>query len=140
MILQRKYTVKGDDVNDFMVMQNSAYLKSATRLITTFLFMNGFTSLKMNSLKVGLENKNDSLTVYKPLFFTQEFFVNLELNYFIETSNKMRVTINFINAQDELSASLTRELFWFDFENWQTITPPNSLLRYFSNKRYKRVG
>lgn len=140
MILERKYTVKGADVNDFMVMHNSAYLKCASKLINTFLFVNGFTSLRMNSLKVGVDAKNDALTIYKPLFFAQEYHIKLELNNFIETSNKMKVTIQFINPQNELSANLTRELFWFDFKNWKTITPPNSLLKYFNTNSFKKVG
>ena len=55
-MFQRNYKVKGADVNDFMVMQNAAYLNYSSKLLETFLFVKGFTKIKMNALKVGLQN------------------------------------------------------------------------------------
>lgn len=140
-MFQRKYTVKGEDVNDFMVMQNAAYLQYASKLLATFLYKNGFTNLKMNTLKVGLEQQNDSLKIYKPLFFTKEFTINMVCENLLSSSNKMIVTIQFYNSKDELAATLTRELVWFDYENWQALTPPNKLLQYFTVvQEFGKVG
>ena len=39
------------------------------------------------------------------------------------------------------SSTITRELFWFDYENWQTITPPKSILKYFKQENeLRKVG
>jgi acyl-CoA thioesterase FadM len=47
-MFQRNYKVKGEDVNDFMVMQNAAFLKYSSKLLDTFLHENGFTGHKLN--------------------------------------------------------------------------------------------
>ena len=131
LMFQRNYTVKGEDVNDFMVMQNAAYLNYYSKLLETFLFVKGFTKLKMNTLRVGLQKKNDQISQYHNLFFTQPFSVNLEFKTIAFSNQKMNVSIHFYNEQKELCTTITRELFWFDYTLWETITPPKTITKYF---------
>jgi acyl-CoA thioesterase FadM len=140
-MFQRNYTVKGADVNDFMVMQNHAYLKYSSILLETFLFVKGYPKLKMNTLKVGLQKKNDQILQYKPLFFTQAFTVELEFKDILFANQKMNVAIHFYNKEKELCTTITRELFWFDYSSGQTITPPKTIAKYFlSEKEFRKVG
>ncbi len=140
-MFQRNYKVKGEDVNDFMLMQNAAYLKYSSKLLDTFLYYNGYTTVKLNKLKVGLEKKNDVIKQYKPLFFTQHFTIILECKKSFRKDDEMIVGINFYNNQKELCASITRELFWFDYLNLQTISPPKGLVKFFTaNSSYLKVG
>ena len=96
-MFQRNYKVKGEDVNDFMVMQNSAYLKYASIVMETFLFVNGFTKLKMNNLKVGLQKNNDQIIQQKQLLFTQPFITKLELKSLGVCEQKMSIAVHFFN-------------------------------------------
>lgn len=128
----RNYSVKGEDVNDFMVMQNNAYLKYTTKLVDTFLHTNRFTKLKMNNLKVGLQNNNDRLQQYKPLLFTEAFSVALHCKLLCNSSKKMNIEIYFYNKKEELCALVSREISWFNYENWQVETPPKTIRNYFN--------
>ncbi|WP_288955895.1 thioesterase family protein [uncultured Polaribacter sp.] len=140
-MFQRTYTVKGEDVNDFMVMENAAYLKYTSKLVETFLFVNHFTKLKMNSLKVGLQKKNDQIQQYKYLMFTQPFLVELNCKELGLCDQKMKVEISFYNQQKELCALVTRELFWFDYTKWETVIAPKTIRRHFiEEKTYKKVS
>lgn len=140
-MFQRNYKVKGEDVNDFMVMQNAAYLKYTSVILETFLFSKGLSKLKMNSLKVGLQKKNDVIFQHKPLFFTQAFSLNLEFNEIVFTNQKMNVSLHFYNNKKELCTTITRELFWFDYTSWETISPPKTIIKYFASKEnYRKVG
>lgn len=140
-MFQRNYTVKGEDVNDFMVMQNAAYLKYSSKILDTFLFVKGFTKMKMNSLKVGLLKKNDKIQQYKSLLFTQPFSIELEFQNILFTNQKMNVAIHFYNQERVLCTTITRELFWFDYTSWQTITPPKKIAKHFiKEKEYRKVG
>lgn len=140
-MFQRKYTVNGCDVDDFMVMQNTAYLNYSTKLIDTFLFVNGFTKLKMNDKKVGLLKKNDQITQFKSLLFTQAFSVKLEFKSILYANQKMNIVIYFYNQNNELCTTITRELFWFNYNLWQTMKPPKAISKYFlEENQYKKVG
>lgn len=140
-MFQRKYSVKGEDVNDFMVMQNAAYLKYVSKLVETFLFNNGFSSSKMNSLKVGLQKNNDQIKHKNYLMFTELFFVKLEfinLNY---SSNRMNIKVHFYNDKEELCTTVIRDLFWFNYTSWKTIKPPKTIAKYFlQNEELRQVG
>ncbi|MBU3012107.1 thioesterase family protein [Polaribacter vadi] len=139
-MFQRNYKVNGKDVNDFMVMQNAAYLSYSSKLLETFLFVKGFTRLKMNALKVGLQKKNDKIIQYKPLLFTQSFSVDLEFKSIAFSNQKMNVCIHFYNDKKELCTTITRELFWFDYTSWQTISPPKTIIKYFvEDKEFREV-
>lgn len=140
-MFQRNYTVNGNDVNDFMVMQNNAYLTYSSKLLETFLFVNGFTKLKMNTLQVGLQKKNDQILQHKSLLFTQPFSINLEFKTISFSSKKMNVSMHFYNQQKELCTTIIRELFWFDYTSWKTISPPKTITKYFLEEElFKKVG
>ncbi|MFK8061242.1 MAG: thioesterase family protein [Polaribacter sp.] len=140
-MFQRTYTVKGEDVNDFMVMQNTAYLKYASKLVETFLFVKGFSKLKMNTLKVGLQKKNDTIKQHHNLMFTQSFSVELKFKELGFCEQKMQIEVLFYNHKKELSALITRELFWFDYNSWQNIKPPKIICNHFTeNTTYRKVG
>ncbi len=140
-MFQRTYKVKGDDVNDFMVMQNAAFLNYASKIVETFLFTNGFTKQKMNALKVGLQENNDIITQYKPMLFTQSFSVKLEFNSLGLCNQKMNIAIHFYNEKQELCTTVIREMYWFDYTSWITVSPPKTIAKYFLEKeQYKKVG
>ncbi|MCL7754651.1 thioesterase family protein [Polaribacter sp. Z022] len=141
-MFQRTYTVKGEYVNDFMVMQNFGYLKYASKIVETFLFVNGFSSLKMNTLKVGLQKNNDQIIHYQNLMFTQTFSVQLEFKTLGYCAQKMNVEVHFYNDKKEKCATIKRELYWFDYNSWTTIIPPKNISKYFLQQKesYKRVG
>ena len=63
----RNFRVKGDDVNDFMVMENAAFLTYSSKIVEVFLLDNGFSNLKLNSLKIGWQKSNDRLINQKRL-------------------------------------------------------------------------
>ncbi len=130
----RTYKVKGEDVNDFMVMQNAAYLKYSSKIIDTFLFVNSFSNLKMNKLKVGLQKNNDQIKHHKDLMFTQIFNVQLKCKNIGFCNQKMNVEILFFNQKNELIATVIRELYWFDYSLWQTVAPPKTISKYFFNE------
>lgn len=53
----------------------------------------------------------------------------------------MKVSIHFYNDKKELCTTITGKLFWFDYANWQTITPPKTISKYFNeDKVYREVG
>lgn len=140
-MFQRNYKVEGNDVNDYMVMQNTAYLKYSAKIVETFLFVKGYPKLKMNTLKVGLEKKNDEILQYKQLFFTQAFSVELVFKNILFTNQKMTVAIHFYNQEKELCATITRELYWFDYTSRQIISPPKSIANCFLQvKELREVG
>lgn len=140
-MFQRNYRVKGEDVNDFMVMQNAAYLNYSSKILETFLFVKGFTKIKMNALQVGLQKKNDQITQYKPMLFTEDFSVSLEFKSIAFTNHKMSVSVHFYNAKKELCTSISRELFWFDYTAWETVSPPKNIAKYFvEEKEFGKVG
>lgn len=140
-MFQRTYRVKGEDVNDFMVMQNAAFLNYSSKILETFLYVNGFTKIKLNNLQVGLQKKNDQIIQHKRLLFTEAFSVNLACESIVFSNYKMKVSIHFYNDKKELCTTITRELFWFDYTAWTTICPPKSIRKYFVEaKEFKKVG
>ncbi|WP_299061679.1 thioesterase family protein [uncultured Polaribacter sp.] len=140
-MFQRNYTVKGEDVNDFMVMQNRAYLKYASKIVETFLYVKGFTSLKMNNLKVGLQKTNDQVIQQNRLMFTQPFSVKLEFRELGFCAQKMNIAIYFYNEKEQVCATVLRELFWFDYTSWTTKAPPKAISKYFlESNSLQKVG
>ena len=140
-MFQRTYKVNGEDVNDFMVMQNVAYLNYSSKLVETFLFVKGFTKLKMNTLKVGLQKNNDQIKQYQQLLFTQFFSVKLEFKNLGFCEQKMNIAIHFFNQKEELCATVNREIYWFDYTSWETVSPPKTIAKYFlQDEELRRVG
>ena len=129
----RNYKVKGEDVNDFMVMQNFAYLSYSSKLIEAYLLENGFSQMKLNTLKIGWQKSNDQLRNKKPLMFTQNFSVRL--NFETNLSNRtVKTYVDFYNHRGELTATLTTDLDWINYENWEHITIPHNMMHLFTQK------
>lgn len=129
----RNYRVKGEDVNDFMVMQNFAYLSYSSRLIETYFMENGFPQMKLNSLKIGWQKSNDQLQNKKPLMFTQNFSVRL--NFDTDTNTEyIKTFIDFYNERNELTATLTTDLSWMNYDNWEQIKAPQNMMHLFTPK------
>ena len=136
----RTFKVKGEDVNDFMVMQNFAYLEYSAKLLEVFLFEKGFSRLKLNRLKIGWQKTNDRLVNKKQLMFTDSFTVRL--NFSDEKLNNLsrRMFVDFYDNKNELCASLITELTWFDYNLWQKIETPRKISQYFEpNHRLLRA-
>ena len=129
----RNYKVRGEDVNDFMVMQNFAYLSYSSKLIEVYLLEHGFSQLKLNSLQLGWQKSNDHLRNKKHLMFAKNF--TARLNFGESTRNKSTtVFIDFYDDQQELVATLTTELSWFDYEAWDFVSPPQQIANLFPRK------
>ena len=140
-MFQRKYSVKGEDVNDFMVMQNVAYLKYVSKLVDTFLFNKGFSDSKLISQKIGLQKNNDQIIQKKHLMFMQPFSVKLEFVGLNKNSNKMNIKVHFYNVNEELCSTVVRDFFWFDYASWKVIKPPKKIAEYFIEKEeFRKVG
>jgi len=129
----RNYKVRGEDVNDFMVMQNFAYLSYSSKLIEAYLLANGFSQLKLNSLQLGWQKNNDHLRNKKHLMFAKNFTARLN---FGESTHEKAVTtfIDFYDDQQELVATLTTELSWFDYGEWTYTAPPRQIANLFPRK------
>lgn len=126
----RNYKVRGEDVNDFMVMQNFAYLSYASRLIEAYLMENGFSQMKLNSLKIGWQKSNDQLKNKKHLMFTQNFSARLNFGA-NHQEDGIETYIDFYNDKQELVATIFTELYWIDYSNWQCIPSPQKLQHLF---------
>jgi acyl-CoA thioesterase FadM len=139
-MFKRNFTVKGEDVNDFMVMQNFAYLKYTSKMIEVFLLEKGFSTIKLNDLKIGWQKRNDQLKNNKKLMFTQAFDIELTFDIVAELDDKMYVSVHFYNSNNELCSTVTTELFWIDYTNWEVILPPKKIAQHFySAQTYRRA-
>lgn len=129
----RNYTVKGSDVNDFMVMQNFAYLHYSTKLVESYLLEKGYSQQRLNSLELAWQKCNDRLTNKSVLMFTQKFEV--QLNFADgDLGINQRLFIDFYNSDQELVASLQTELCWFNHNNWELVHPPKRISNLFAPK------
>ncbi|MFY0603415.1 MAG: hypothetical protein JXQ93_05665 [Flavobacteriaceae bacterium] len=139
-MFKRNYTVKGEDVNDFMVMQNFAYLKYTSKLIEIFLLDKGFSKHKLNELKIGWQKNNDQLQNKKKLMFTESFSAELVFHSKLTSNDYIQTIVKFYNSKQELCSTLITELHWVDYNNWEIISPPHKIARHFSSqKHYQRA-
>jgi len=120
--------VTGEDVNDSMVMESAAYISYSVRLMYHFLFYNGFSKEKLNTLNLGLHEGNHELICYKDLMFTQHFFV--ELKHF-SIDDKITIKSSFFNSKNECCAEVTKEVEWFDPIRRKVIETPKQILMHF---------
>lgn len=130
-MFKRTYEVKGEDVNDFMVMQHFAYLSYASRIVDVFLFEEGYSRQKLNNLKIGLQECGEELIHHKQLMFGQTFFVNLEFATITNNKQKVNTKVCFFNIKKELCAVVFSELCWFDYGCWEVTTPPKKMGEHF---------
>jgi|GEM_PF-1073845 len=125
----KNYVVTGEDVNDFMVMENTAYVSYTVRLLYHYLFHNGFSKEKLNILNLDLHEGNHELIWYKDLMFTEDFFVELKYCYI---DDKINIKSCFFNLKNECCAEVTKEIKWFDPIRKEIITTPEQILRHFN--------
>lgn len=132
-MIQREYKVKGEDVNDFMVMQNFAYLRYTSKLIEIFLLEKGFSQMKLNNLKIGWEKNNDQLKNEKKLMFMEPFTALLEFDSSGNFGDHTKVIVRFFDKEGSLCSVVTTELQWIDYSNWELIAPPKKIAHHFFN-------
>ncbi|MBE8725997.1 hypothetical protein [Flavobacterium hungaricum] len=107
----KNYTVAGEDVDDFMVMEDSAYISYTLRLLYHFLFANGFSKEKLKMLHLDLHEGNQVLVKHQNLMFTESFFVEMKHCYI---GGKINIKSCFFNSKNQCCAEVTKEIAWFD--------------------------
>lgn len=127
-MIRKNYVVKGEDVDDYMAMENEAYLSYSLRLLYHFLFEKGYSREKLNTLKLGLKEGNHALTSYKNLMFTEQFSVEM---YYFYTNEKLNIKSSFFNAKNELCTDLTLEVNCFDYNLGEVIAVPQQIMKHF---------
>ncbi len=128
-MFRRTYKVKGEDVDDFMIMQDFAYYSYASSILKSYLFEKGYSKHKLNTLKIDFQEFSQKIIYQKHLMFTQSFFVNLE---FIGTNNngqKINIRNRFFNTKNELCVTASTQLYWFD-NSKEVIAPPKPIIEH----------
>ncbi|MBP1221844.1 hypothetical protein [Flavobacterium sp. 1355] len=126
----KNYVVTGEDVNDFMVMENASYISYTVRLLYHFLFQNGFSKEKLNILNLDLQEGNHVFVCHKDLMFTEHFFIELKHCYI---ADKISIKSSFFNSKNECCAEVTKEIEWFDSLRGEVIGAPKQILKHFSH-------
>lgn len=124
----KNYVVTGEDVNDYMVMEDIAYSSYTLRLLYHFLFHNGFSKEKLNQMHLGLQEGNHELVSHKDLMFTENFLVEMKHCYI---EDKINIKSYFFNSKNECCAEVTKEVKWFDPISKEVIKTPKHILRHF---------
>ncbi|AXT55112.1 MULTISPECIES: hypothetical protein [unclassified Aquimarina] len=132
-MFRRNFKVKGEDVDDYMVMQNSAYIAYTSSVLLAFLFDKGYTDKKRNKTKLNVQESIESLSQRKHLMFMQDFFINLELICIDNDSQKLAIRNRFFNANNELCATINSYLYWIDSVHQEIITPPKKIINRLFN-------
>lgn len=127
----KNYIVSGEDVNDNMVMEDSAYIAYTLRLLYHFLFYNGVSKEKLNGLHVELQEGNQVLLFHKNLMFTEPFFIELK---HCHINDKINIKSCFFNSKNECCAEITKEVEWVDSIRKEIILAPKQILKYFDHK------
>ncbi|WP_405206688.1 hypothetical protein [Aquimarina sp. LLG6339-5] len=132
-MFRRNFKVKGEDVDDYMVMQNSAYIAYTSSVLLAFLFDKGYTDKKRNKTKFSVQESIESLTQRKHLMFMQDFFINVELICIDNDCQKLTIRNRFFNANNELCATINSYLYWIDGVHQEIITPPKKMISRLFN-------
>lgn len=127
----KNYVVAGEDVNDGMVMESTAYISYTLRVLYHFLFANGFSKERLKTLQLGLQEGNHEVVLYKNLMFTEAFLVEMKQCYI---ADKITVTSYFFNSKNECCAAVTKEVEWFDPVHSKVIATPKQILQHFNNR------
>jgi acyl-CoA thioesterase FadM len=125
----KNYIVSGEDVNDFMVMENTAYISYTLRLLYRFLFDKGFSKEKLKTLNLDLQEGNHELVVHKNLMFTEHFFIKMQQCYL---DDKIHIKSFFFNSKNECCAEVTKEVEWFDNIRREVVASPKQILQHFN--------
>ena len=129
-MIGKNYVVTGQDVNDFMVMENAAYFSYTLRLLYIFLFYNGFSKEKLNALQIGFKEGNQRLICNKDLMFTEPFYIEMTDCYI---DNKVIIKSRFFNLKKECCAEVTKEVEWFDYARREVIPAPRKIIKHFNH-------
>ncbi|WP_299896488.1 hypothetical protein [uncultured Aquimarina sp.] len=113
-IFKKEYKVKGEDVDDFMVMETSAYQKYVASIFKTFLFENGLKNKTSKKIDYTPVTSLNSLVLIKPLMFLQEFCINLELICSDKNLKKIEMKSRFFNSNNELCVMANTHFLDFD--------------------------
>ncbi|TDE03466.1 hypothetical protein [Flavobacterium hiemivividum] len=125
----KNYVVTGEDVNDYMIMESSAYISYTLRLLYHFLFNNGFSKQKLNTLHLGLQEGQQELVCYKNLMFTEAFFIEMK---HCHIDDKIKIKSSFFNSKKECCAEVIKEVEWFDMISQKVIKVPKDIQRHFN--------
>ncbi|GAA4278609.1 hotdog family protein [Aquimarina mytili] len=112
MIFQETYKVKGEDVDDFMVMQDHAYRTYIQSTLAAFLLQKGYSKEERNTFNMALQSCEEELKYRKNLMFTQHFFINLEPLDEISNKQKIKLKSRFFNANNELCVTATHTILF----------------------------
>lgn len=104
---RKKYRVTGEDVDDFMVMQDFAYNSYTLSLLKNFLAEKGYSKEARDQFADKLKNSSKQLKCLKNLMFTQDFFINMDFFDVVDNNEKIKIQNRFFNAQNELCATIT---------------------------------
>ncbi len=110
-MLRRTYKVTGEDVDDFMVMQDFAYQSYISSIVDAFLFEKGYSKQKLDTKNMRVTKRCKEFVHLKKLMFTQHFFLNLELLHTDNNKSSMSFKSRFFNVKNELCAMATIQLF-----------------------------
>ncbi len=127
----KNYVVTGEDVNDYMVMEDTAYISYTVRLLYQFLFYNGFSKEKLNYMHLGLQEGSHELIIYKNLMFTEHFLVEMKHCYL---ADKINIKSCFFNSKNECCAEVIKEVKWFDPISKEVVKTPKQILRHLYPK------
>ncbi|AOC97022.1 hypothetical protein BB050_03944 [Flavobacterium anhuiense] len=130
----RNYIVTGEDVNDYMVMEDTAYISYTLRLLYHFLFNNGFSKVKLNYMHLDLQEGNHELVCHKDLMFTQSFLVEMK---YCHIQDNINFKSCFFNSRNECCAEVIKEVKWFDPISKEVIRTPKNILKQF---HYKNIS
>ncbi|WP_299217147.1 hypothetical protein [uncultured Aquimarina sp.] len=113
-MFRRNFKVKGEDVDDFMVMQENAYQSYTSSILSAYLFEKGYAKQKRKTINFDLQEFLETKKIRKHLMFMQDFFINMELLSFDEKQQKLIVRNSFFNASNELCVTAKTSISWFE--------------------------
>lgn len=125
-MFKKTYKVKGEDVNDYMIMQDYAYNSYIILSIQSLLFENGYTKQRLCSLKKGTYSYTKNTIDRKHLMFTQSFSINQEFLDIDNYQQKVKIRSRFFNTNNELCLIVVSEFYWFDSTNKKMIIQTSS--------------
>ncbi len=96
---QKRYKVTGEDVDDFMVMQEDAYKMYSVSSLKSFLYETNRTKNISNTF-LTTKKVSQEIKYYKDLMFTQQFVINLDIVEIQEGS--FNIQNRFFNTNNEL--------------------------------------
>ncbi|SEK50614.1 hypothetical protein SAMN04487910_0681 [Aquimarina amphilecti] len=127
-MFRRNFKVKGEDVDDYMVMQDTAYIEYTSSILFAFLFEKGYTSKKREHTHFNMQKSIGSLIQRKHLMFMQDFFINLELISIDTNKQKLNIRNRFFNSNNELCVTTNTYLYWMDSNQQEIIIPPKKII------------